>query len=113
MIGSANLDIVVAVDRFPAPGETVLGGNLIEIAGGKGLNQASPPPAAASTALVGCVGEDSAGQMLVSPDWGRRGWTSVTSAASRRRRGGRSSRSPPDGENSIVVAAAANAELTI
>ena len=40
VVGSANLDIVVAVKRFPAPGETVLGGTLLETSGGKGLNQA-------------------------------------------------------------------------
>ncbi|MCA9290071.1 MAG: thiamine phosphate synthase, partial [Phycisphaerales bacterium] len=35
-----NLDIVVAVDRHPHPGETLLATGYAEHAGGKGLNQA-------------------------------------------------------------------------
>ena len=40
VVGSANVDPVVAVDRLPAPGETVLGGDHLRVAGGKGANQA-------------------------------------------------------------------------
>lgn len=110
VVGSANLDIVVSVKRFPAPGETVLGGDLIEIAGGKGLNQAVAAARVASTALVGCVGDDSAGQMIVSRLQG-----SGVDTRHVRRVGTPTGRAfiqvAPDGENSIVVAAAANAEL--
>lgn len=111
VVGSANLDIVVAVKRFPAPGETVLGGTLLETAGGKGLNQAVAAARVASTALVGCVGDDSAGQMLVS-----RLEEAGVATLHVRRVGTPTGRAfiqvAPDGENSIVVAAAANAELT-
>ena len=40
VVGSANLDLVVEVDRVPLVGETVLGGDLTRIPGGKGANQA-------------------------------------------------------------------------
>jgi ribokinase len=40
VVGSLNMDFVVGVERLPAPGETVLGGNFQMIPGGKGANQA-------------------------------------------------------------------------
>jgi len=38
--GSLNMDFVVAVERLPVPGETVLGRDFQMIPGGKGANQA-------------------------------------------------------------------------
>ena len=38
VVGSANLDLVVEVDTIPLVGETVLGGDLRRIPGGKGAN---------------------------------------------------------------------------
>ena len=40
VVGSANLDLVVDVETIPLVGETVMGGDLRRIAGGKGANQA-------------------------------------------------------------------------
>ncbi len=40
VIGSANMDMVVYTERFPAPGETVLGKQFAMFPGGKGANQA-------------------------------------------------------------------------
>jgi ribokinase len=40
VIGSTNTDMVVKTQRFPLPGETILGGNFFMHAGGKGANQA-------------------------------------------------------------------------
>lgn len=40
VIGSSNTDLVVRTPRFPAPGETLIGGEFDTFAGGKGANQA-------------------------------------------------------------------------
>jgi ribokinase len=65
VVGSINLDLVVAVERHPAPGETVVGGDRQELAGGKGANQAvAGARLGAAVALVGRVGADAAGTRL-------------------------------------------------
>ena len=59
VFGSINIDLVVPVPRWPAPGETVLGGEYRLLPGGKGANQAlAARRAGAETALAGAVGED-------------------------------------------------------
>lgn len=40
VVGSANMDMVIQSDHFPAPGETIIGGDFLLIPGGKGANQA-------------------------------------------------------------------------
>ncbi len=40
VIGSSNTDMVVKTNRFPSPGETILGGDFFMFPGGKGANQA-------------------------------------------------------------------------
>ncbi|MBP8910310.1 MAG: ribokinase [Phycisphaerae bacterium] len=40
VVGSSNMDLVVKAARIPAPGETILGGEFLMVAGGKGANQA-------------------------------------------------------------------------
>lgn len=69
VVGSLNLDFVVTVDRHPAPGETVAGGDVRRHWGGKGANQAvaaarSAPNGkvlAGSVHLIGRVGDDEGG----------------------------------------------------
>ena len=66
VVGSANLDLVATVQRLPGPGETVPGGSYDEYPGGKGLNQVvAAARAGATTAFVGAVGHDAAGEMLL------------------------------------------------
>jgi ribokinase len=67
VVGSLNLDLVVPVPRHPAPGETVLGGDVFRNPGGKGANQSvAAARLGQPTALVGRVGRDDAGRTLVS-----------------------------------------------
>lgn len=40
VVGSANMDLVVRVERFPLPGETLFGTGFKTFPGGKGANQA-------------------------------------------------------------------------
>jgi ribokinase len=66
VFGSINVDLVVAVDRLPAPGETVLGGRFMTHDGGKGANQAvAAARAGASVTIVGSVGEDAYGSAAI------------------------------------------------
>lgn len=62
VIGSANIDFVVATERLPSPGETVSGGTLLVNHGGKGANQAvAARRLGADVRFVGCVGDDASG----------------------------------------------------
>lgn len=65
VIGSANLDFTVEVDRVPHRGETVFGRNLMTSFGGKGANQAvAAYRAGAAVAFVGKVGQDRHGEQI-------------------------------------------------
>ena len=65
VVGSINLDLVVTVERHPAPGETVIGGDRRELPGGKGANQAvAVARLGAPVAMVGRVGPDAQGGRL-------------------------------------------------
>ncbi|HTV11706.1 MAG TPA: ribokinase [Acidimicrobiales bacterium] len=65
VFGSINLDHVIAVDRLPAPGQTVLGQGYFTAPGGKGLNQAvAASRQGAQVVMVGCTGDDPAGFLL-------------------------------------------------
>ena len=66
VVGSSNTDMVVRSPRLPEPGETVLGGDFLMAAGGKGANQAvAARRAGAEVALVAAVGEDVFGKSSV------------------------------------------------
>jgi ribokinase len=65
VIGSLNADLVVRSPRFPEPGETISGGDLQIIPGGKGANQAvAAARQGANVAMIGRVGNDSFGPFL-------------------------------------------------
>jgi ribokinase len=62
VVGSANIDQVLSVDRIPAPGETVLAHGRSTARGGKGQNQAvAAARAGARTTFIGAIGRDSFG----------------------------------------------------
>jgi ribokinase len=62
VVGSVNVDLVVTLERLPAPGETVIGGRFARGGGGKGANQAvAAARAGAQVRFVGAVGADDFG----------------------------------------------------
>jgi ribokinase len=66
VIGSLNADLVVRAPRFPGPGETISGGDLLTIPGGKGANQAvAAARQGISVAMVGRVGKDNFAPFLI------------------------------------------------
>jgi ribokinase len=111
VVGSVNRDYVCRVDSLPAPGETVLGGEVSVGAGGKGGNQAvAASLLGARTALIARVGRDADGQALVD------GLVSAgvdvdDVAAIETRTGLAFVLVDAYGENSIVVAPGANERL--
>lgn len=67
VIGSMSVDIVVQSNRLPKKGETILGDAFFMTEGGKGANQAvSATRLGANVYMVGCVGDDNFGEMIVS-----------------------------------------------
>jgi ribokinase len=65
VVGSLNADLVVRVDRFPAPGETVAGRDFAVIPGGKGANQAcAAARMGGDVSMIGRVGADAHGELL-------------------------------------------------
>ena len=66
VVGSINMDMTVKAERSPLKGETVKGGDLKYIPGGKGANQAvAMAKLGADVEMFGCVGNDAAGASLV------------------------------------------------
>jgi ribokinase len=112
VVGSVNVDLVVATSRLPRPGETVIGGRFARYFGGKGANQAvAAARAGASVVFIGAVGNDADGDESLAAlaaegiDVSRvervdaaTGVAIIAVAA--------------DGENQIVVAPGANALLS-
>lgn len=112
VVGSLNMDLVVKVAQMPVPGQTVAGGDLQTICGGKGANQAAAAAKLGSqVAMVGRVGEDAFGRRLVDNllefgvDVGhlRQDAGSVTGTAV--------IVVEESGENSIVISAGANGRV--
>jgi ribokinase len=65
VVGSANVDRVLRVQRIPAPGETVLATGSSSALGGKGQNQAvAAARAGAATAFIAAVGDDPLGERV-------------------------------------------------
>lgn len=110
VVGSANLDVVMTLERVPHPGETVMGDSFEEVAGGKGANQAIGAARGATAAFVGCVGRDDAG-FLLKRGLEQAGVDTQHLVQCSEPTGRAFIQLTPDGENSIVVMALANGSL--
>ncbi|MER5971435.1 ribokinase [Streptomyces sp. NPDC002055] len=112
VVGSANADLVVGVDRRPEPGETVLGSDLAVHAGGKGANQAvAAARLGARTALLARVGDDPHGRLLLG-SLESAGVDTAGVLTGDAPTGVALITVDPSGDNSIVVSPGANARLT-
>ncbi|WP_375386021.1 ribokinase [uncultured Microbacterium sp.] len=66
VVGSINVDLTASVARLPGAGETVLGGTLQRLPGGKGANQAAAAARLGGRVrMIGAVGDDSDGQWML------------------------------------------------
>ncbi|KAA9108401.1 ribokinase [Microbacterium rhizomatis] len=66
VVGSINVDLTASVARLPGAGETVLGGTLERLPGGKGANQAAAASRlGGAVRMVGAVGDDADGQWML------------------------------------------------
>lgn len=112
VVGSANLDLVVRVERHPAPGETLIGSDYERHPGGKGANQAvAAARMGADVAFVGRVGADEFGALLTR-SLSHAGVDVGGVHEVGRPTGVAFIQVDAAGENTIVVAPGANAELT-
>ncbi|HEX4415113.1 MAG TPA: PfkB family carbohydrate kinase, partial [Lacipirellulaceae bacterium] len=67
VVGSSNTDMILKLDRIPRPGETLLGGEFVTAAGGKGANQAvAAAKAGGQVTLIARVGKDMFGEQAVA-----------------------------------------------
>ncbi len=113
VVGSMNTDLVVRVARLPRPGETVLGEDVLRLAGGKGNNQAAAlARMGVDTAMVGCVGRDELGDWLTTNLAGLGADTSLVQRSDRPT-GSAYITVDDEGENQIVVSPGANAALDL
>jgi len=113
VVGSSNTDLIIRVPRIPKAGETLLGGEFMSAAGGKGANQAvGAARSGGRVALIARVGTDAFGERAIKGL--RRDGVDVSCvfrdklAAS----GVALIFVARDGENSIAVAGGANARLS-
>lgn len=59
VVGSSNTDLIIKVSDIPRPGETLLGGEFMTFAGGKGANQAvAAARAGGDVVFIAAVGDD-------------------------------------------------------
>lgn len=65
VMGSANADLTVRVAALPKPGQTIAGGPLAVLPGGKSANQAATAARlGVGASFIGAVGDDPNGEML-------------------------------------------------
>ncbi len=113
VVGSSNTDMVVKTERFPAPGETIIGGDFYMFPGGKGANQAvAAARAGGEITFICAVGDDLFGQNALK-GYQREG---IDTGAALVVKNGASGVAlitvNQEGENEIVVASGTNGQLS-
>ncbi len=112
VVGSSNTDMILKLDRIPKPGETILGGEFISAAGGKGANQAlAAAKAGGSVTFVARVGDDMFGQQAIA-GFVEHGINVDHVQCDKSPSGVALIFVAKDGENSIGVGSGANAKLS-
>lgn len=113
VLGSIHQDLVIRTPRLPQPGETVLGGQFYQVAGGKGANQAVACRRASDCPvwLTAAIGPDELGQRALN-DLEKDGLlTQSIQEVAGEATGVALILVDQDGENCISVASGANAYL--
>ncbi|MBI1761430.1 MAG: ribokinase [Acidobacteria bacterium] len=114
VVGSSNTDMIIKMQRIPKPGETIIGGDFLMAAGGKGANQAvAAARSGGQVAFIARVGNDLFGEQAtkgfaddginvdyIIKDADAPSGVALIFVGS-------------DGENSIGVASGANAKLSV
>jgi len=113
VIGSLNMDLVINTKRIPRPGETVLGKSFKQVPGGKGGNQAdAAAKLGADVHLIGCVGDDAMGVLLMNSLKADGVTVDAISVKAKTATGVAAIIVEDSGDNAITVAPGANYELT-
>jgi ribokinase len=111
VVGSSNVDLNSYMQRLPSAGETVLGESFETRMGGKGANQAvAASRFGSSVALVGAVGTDTFGELMIS-NFGIEGVNSNHVSRIEGASGVAAIWVSADGENRIVVISGANSRV--
>ncbi|MDR0440427.1 MAG: ribokinase [Candidatus Accumulibacter sp.] len=112
VFGSMNVDLVFAVETLPRPGETVLGPGYMAVPGGKGANQAVAAARAGVRArMIGCLGDDGFGEMLLKSLM-EAGVNTSSVRRTSKPTGCAAIGVDARGANQIMVAAGANSEIS-
>jgi ribokinase len=113
VIGSSNTDMVIKTDKFPAPGETILGGEFFMFSGGKGANQAVAAARMGAEVILICkTGNDIFGQRSIAEYMKEGISTQYIKNDDSKASGTALILVDKKGENEIVVAPGANEALT-
>lgn len=113
VVGSSNTDMIIKLDRIPRPGETILGGEFVTAAGGKGANQAvGAARAGGKVSFIARVGRDMFGDQAVAGFKKEGINTDHVSLDPAKPSGVALIFVAKDGENSIAVAGGANGGLS-
>ncbi|MDO5673020.1 MAG: ribokinase [Actinomycetaceae bacterium] len=112
VFGSINADVTVETERLPGPGETVHGGPLQILPGGKSANQSvASALLGAPTVIIGAVGNDPNGQILLGSM--RQAGVDTSNVSVREGATGTAVITfDHSGENTIVISAGANGTLS-